>query len=76
LDTAFLKYREDAHAAIGSEVENGGRVHIGRMGDLPEPDPEWSITIGECLYNMRSALDHLVHAIAADRQWRKEDRIR
>ena len=31
-----------------------------------EPPPEWSILIGECLYNFRSSLDHLVWQLACD----------
>src|SRR5438094_23779 len=30
------------------------------------PDPQWSIRIGECLFNFRSALDHLAWRLAID----------
>jgi hypothetical protein len=33
--------------------------HVYRVHDLPTIDPEWSVVIGEILFNLRSALDHL-----------------
>lgn len=33
--------------------------HILTAHDLPELDPEWGPVIGDCLFNLRSALDHL-----------------
>jgi hypothetical protein len=36
-----------------------------RVHELREPPPEWFVWIGECLYNMRSALDHIAFALNA-----------
>jgi hypothetical protein len=33
--------------------------HVYRVHDLPTPDPIWSVRVGEILFNLRSALDHL-----------------
>lgn len=63
LEATLAQYGEDANT-VTSHVEQGGCVQVGRLGELIEPDPEWSVLIGECLYNMRSALDHAVHLIA------------
>jgi hypothetical protein len=43
-------------------TRNGGRVHAYKVRGLPDVSPEWSATIGDCLHNARSALDHLAHA--------------
>lgn len=31
--------------------------------DIPQPDPVFNIIIGECLYDLRSALDHIVYQL-------------
>lgn len=36
-----------------------------RVDELREPPPEWFVWIGESLYNMRSALDHIAYALNA-----------
>lgn len=48
------------------EVENkdGGIVHTWRGRIAAEPPADWSPVIGECLYNFRSALDHITWGLA------------
>jgi len=43
--------------AFDSEQENG--QHVLRVYGVPEVDPAWRLIIGDCLHNLRSALDHL-----------------
>ncbi|MGH2717347.1 MAG: hypothetical protein ACRDJU_02055 [Actinomycetota bacterium] len=33
--------------------------HIMRLYGVPAIDPEWSLIVGDCIHNIRSALDHL-----------------
>jgi hypothetical protein len=33
---------------------------------IPEIDPAWTLMIGDCLYNLRCALDHLWWQFAID----------
>lgn len=37
---------------------------IMELPQLPAPDPSWSVLVGETVYNLRSALDYLVYALA------------
>lgn len=42
------------------------------LGQLPRLDEDWwSVRIGDCLFNLRSALDHVVYALLARRQSRQ-----
>jgi hypothetical protein len=54
---------EDAHNASGEhfacEVDSQSGEYVYRAHGLPEIDPKWSLIVGELLYNLRSALDHL-----------------
>ncbi len=40
------------------------RRAVVRVKNITEPPPEWSVLIGDCVYNMRSALDHLAYQLA------------
>ena len=55
------RFCEEVRQSIIHEVreEAGEQVWVYR-GDTPVAPIEWSIRIGEILYNLRSALDHLV----------------
>lgn len=43
--------------ALNLDPDSG--KHILTAHDVPEADPEWRLEIGEILFNLRSALDHL-----------------
>lgn len=44
------------------EAKTGEHVYTAMLRE--EPDPRWSVRIGECLYGFRSALDHLAFELA------------
>lgn len=46
--------------AEGDTGQQAFLIHIER-----EPPPEWSVVIGEAVYNLRSALDHAVYALSS-----------
>ena len=51
----------DVRRSIVHEIDKGtGEQKWVFRGVTPEPPIEWSIRVGEILYNLRSALDHLV----------------
>ena len=49
---------------VGRTIEDGGRRHIYRFNKY-EPTPTTvSVVIGDCVHNIRSALDHTVFSLA------------
>jgi hypothetical protein len=54
---------ESAHNVSGerftSEIDPESGQQVYRAHGIPAIDPKWSLIIGELLYNLRSALDHL-----------------
>jgi hypothetical protein len=52
------KLASDAHR-FEKSLDAGGSLLTYRVRDVPMPDLEWSIRIGEILHQLRSALDHL-----------------
>lgn len=47
-----------------AEIDYKGRL-VARLKNVKDPPPDLSILVGECVYNMRSALDQLAYALAA-----------
>lgn len=47
-----------------TEFDYKGRL-VARLKNVKDPPPELSILIGDCVHNLRSALDHLAYALAA-----------
>src|SRR5664279_1046554 len=47
------------HYAIVPEYDAKTGDHVYSVQELPPVDPEWAVVIGEVLFNLRSALDHL-----------------
>jgi hypothetical protein len=41
------------------EAESGTGKHVYRVYGVPAIDHQWSTAVGDCLFNLRSALDHL-----------------
>lgn len=57
---AELRRWNKAHAgAIVGEIHEHGQTHIYRPSYVPNLADDWSCIIGDCLHNMRAALDHL-----------------
>ena len=51
----------DAHAyTFIHEVHADGLNHRYRAVAVPELDPKWTLLLGDCIHNLRSALDQLV----------------
>lgn len=45
------------------EIRSDGREHIYRVHNPPAPDPQWSVIAGDCLHNLRAALDYLAYQL-------------
>ena len=45
------------------EVSEDGLLWTFRVGTTPEIDPEWILVIGDVLFDLRCALDHLVYQL-------------
>lgn len=46
------------------EPEPGSGAHLLIVRGVPRPDSLWALLIGDCLHNLRSALDYLAFGIA------------
>jgi hypothetical protein len=53
-----LQKRDDHRIAVEINADTG--EYIFRVFDLPTPDPDWGLRIGDCLHNARAALDYLM----------------
>ncbi len=54
----------DSHAyTFIHEVHADGLNHRYRAVDVPELDPKWTLLLGDCIHNLRSALDELVYEL-------------
>jgi hypothetical protein len=49
------------------EDKDGGKIHTHRGVIRQKPPPEWSEIVGDCLNNLRAALDHLTWGLAGER---------
>lgn len=45
---------------VRSEEDRGGLEHRFYLGELPAIDPDWALRAGEIMFDLRSALDHLI----------------
>jgi hypothetical protein len=54
--TAFVR-KPDTYTML-LEV-NAQRSPVLRVEDIEEPRSDWTVLIGDCVHNLRSALDHL-----------------
>lgn len=63
LDVAIgATYAEQSKAA-GHKVENQAELIV-TWPEEPPPDPRFALILGDCIHNIRSALDHLVVQLA------------
>ncbi len=52
---------------VCTKIYRGGLEYRFYLGEIPEIDPEWTLAVGEILFDLRSALDHLVYQLHARR---------
>jgi hypothetical protein len=64
LDTAFNRWlKRDAYTLTEEhDLDTGDDILCLEPGS--PPNPEWGVLIGECVHNLRSALDQLIYALA------------
>jgi hypothetical protein len=67
----FLKHKT---YDIRVTFEPQTQYYIARMRVLVEPDPRWSVTLGDMLHNLRCSLDHILFEDATREMWRTESR--
>jgi hypothetical protein len=48
---------------FAGEVRGDGREHLYRWHNPPIPDPDTELVLGDCVHNLRSALDHLAYQL-------------
>lgn len=53
-----LRQNADIYEFAG-EIHRQGFDHVYRSVDPPAPSPDWPLMIGDCVHNLRSAVDHL-----------------
>jgi hypothetical protein len=58
LNTDIVRFLEREPYGFNAHLHVGGQTFTARVYEAT-PTTAWSIAIGECLHNMRSALDHL-----------------
>jgi hypothetical protein len=61
---------------IVPDIYDDGRRHVFRAKNPPTPNPEWSAILGDCVHNLRSALDHVAYQLAAQPNLRTQFPIR
>lgn len=49
---------------ITVELEANAREYVFKVVGLQAGDPDWALIAGDCIYNLRSVLDHLVYQLA------------
>lgn len=64
LSAEIASWREAQLGMLGVEAAEGGRVAMLMNYGFQGPPPEWSVVIGELIYNLRAALDYLVYGLA------------
>ena len=45
------------------DTESGEEKYALRVSEVPRVDAEWRTILGDCLFNLRSALDHLANQL-------------
>ncbi len=59
----FLSLHQDA---VSIQLHPDRTRYIFRIEELYDPPEHWLVTIGEILFNLRSALDHVAYALAVE----------
>ena len=65
-NTERLAWIQGEPYVISKKVEAEGRRHSAVLGGIRNPPPldRWSLIAGDCIHNLRSALDHAAYALA------------
>jgi hypothetical protein len=53
-------FEERDDHTISVDVNRDTGNYVFRVWNLPTPDPEWGLRIGDCLHNARAALDYIM----------------
>jgi hypothetical protein len=64
INAVFSTQPDGESAPIGSEVDENRQSITFRLQEVKPLDPDLPLVIGDCLHNLRSALDHLVLQLA------------
>ena len=64
LDDLVQEFLDATPFAWTRELRDGGRENVFRLQTDVEPPAMISLVAGDCLYNTRAALDHMVYALA------------
>jgi hypothetical protein len=59
LDVEVRAWAAEHRDCVAGEVQKGGLVHLYRPSHIPAVPRRWPLVIGDCLHNVRAALDHL-----------------
>ena len=68
LRKSFEQRLENEAYRFVPEIKEGGKQHLYRADNPPPDDERWGLMAGDCVHNLRSALDHLaVQLVIANR---------
>lgn len=62
IEDELARHNQSQPYGLRQESEDEGRTHVGYVDIFREPGGAFGVLIGDALNNLRSALDHLVHA--------------
>jgi hypothetical protein len=65
LKTEIRAFFDSKPYEVTTEYESKGRRHVARIHIKRDPPPVLGLLIGECLYQLRTALDHLAWQLAS-----------
>lgn len=64
IDVAVGQFFREQSKAAGHKFDNDGKELVVTLPNQPIFDPRFPLLIGDCIHNIRSALDHLVGQLA------------
>lgn len=63
-ESEVVRFFEQNPYRITYEADLNALSYTFYIHDLVPPDPDWGLIIGDCIHNLRSALDHLAYQLA------------
>lgn len=63
IHTEFARLFPRERKLVTPEIYDGGLTHVYRANDPPPWEGVFSPMVGDCVHNLRSALDHLAHQL-------------
>src|SRR5271166_256514 len=69
-----LKGLEHGRCELVPEIQQNPNIGVLRIRLSPKPPEELSLVVGDCLFNLRSALDHLVWQLVLSNKGTPTDR--